>query len=132
MIDVTAQAIYDSLPDDLQLALAVAVTEPEHKTLGSEELRHIARHLLLGAPLDSSVPEILDITLYEWMVQQSRLQDQARSIYVKLVDKEWIDLEGGSFPGWYTTRWAKTLTQPWDERLAEAVLEAENYLSSLT
>jgi hypothetical protein len=122
--------MFNALPDDLRIAVSVAVTEPEFADLGNDELRHLARHILLNAPLDPAVIEILEDTLDEWMAQQAGLQERARAAFEQLVDTDWVDIENARFPEWRTHRWARTLTQPWSERLAEAVLDAEAHLAA--
>lgn len=129
---MNASDIYNGLPSDLQAALAVSVTDPEVGKFGTEELRHLARHLLLDAPLDPAVLDILDATLPEWLDQQSRLQQQAAAALDSLRTRDPLDPVRGTYPIWFVSPWAPTLSLPWAEHLAEAVLEAETYLSSLT
>lgn len=131
-MNTAAFSLYDALPADLKVALAVAVTEPEYRHLGSEPLRHLTRHVLLQAPLDTSVLEILDDTLDDWLATQAHLQEQAKATFERLVEHEWVDLENSSFPGWHTCKWAQDLTQPWSERLPQSILDAEAHLDALS
>lgn len=128
-----AQSIYHQLPEDLQIALAVAVTEPAALGhLGTDELRHLTRHLLHGAVLDSAVIEILDSTLDRWLDEQAGLQLQARDVFERLLALSDIDLESSSFPTWYTQPWVQILVQPWSEKLAEAIVDAEDFCTALS
>jgi hypothetical protein len=129
---MTARSTYDSLPDSLKIALAVAITEPEHANQGSDELRHLARHILLDAPLDTAVLDILNETLPTWLDQQSRLHAQADDVLARLYDADPVDIDHGVFPAWFVRPWAQTLGQAWAENLPEAIIDAEAHLSTLT
>lgn len=127
-----AYTIYEQLPESLKVALAVAITEPEYAHFGTEELRHLAWHILIDGILDPSIPRILDDTLADWLTQQSRWQDHAQSVLARLHAAGSIDIENSAFPDWYVQPWAQTLNYEWSERLPEAIADAEIYLASLT
>jgi hypothetical protein len=132
MISSPARALFDSLPSTLRNALAVAVTEDEYANLGTEELRHLARHVIFDAPLDITVIDILADALDGWLDEQSRLQARALDALTALSDTDPIDIANASFPAWFSEPWAQVLRQGWAADLAAAVDAAEHHLAAIT
>lgn len=117
---------FNTLPEQLQIALAISVTENDLGTTGFPELREIAAHLFTGSPLNTKSMETIQTLTDDWMGDQLQLQKIALKTISDLTEKNPIDTE--SLPEWRYTDWGQDLYNPWSGELALAIVIAKEEL----
>jgi len=118
---------FNTLPEQLQIALAISVTEETLGTTGFPELREIAAHVCIGTPLEAKSMEICQRRISDWIDDQLHLQGIALNTIGKLMDKDPITTD--VLPAWRYTDWGEDLHNPWSDELALAIVMAKEELN---
>lgn len=122
-------AVFNALPSRLASGLACNALDQEYPPIGNPELRALARHVLLDLPLDPRDSSWIASHLEQWLVEHEALSEEADEVHQRLLALEPVDVAAGTFPEWFATKWAKTLTVPWADDLPYAIAEARAYLA---
>jgi hypothetical protein len=118
---------FNALPEQLQIALAVSVTEDTLTTTGFPELREMAAHVCTGIPLQPQSMQVCQERIEDWICEQEQLQAIALKTIGQLMEKEPITTE--VLPAWRYTDWGKDLYNPWSDELALAIIMAKEELN---
>lgn len=118
---------FNSLPEQLQIALAISVTENTLGTTGFPELREVAAHVCIGTPLDAKSMGICEERTAEWIDGQQQLQDIALKVIGELMESYPITTD--ALPAWRYTDWGQDLHNPWSDYLAFAIVMAKGEMN---
>jgi hypothetical protein len=118
---------FNSLPEQLQIALAVSVTENTLGTTGFPELREVAAHVCIGTPLEAKSMQVCQERTSDWISDQLQLQEIAIKTIGLLMDSDPITTD--ALPEWRYTDWGQDLYNPWSDDIALAIVMAKEELN---
>ena len=130
-----AQELIDSLPEELRVALQVMLFEESTQpgkflsNTGFQELRNVAENVYVGRSVSKETIAAAESRLPEWIANQEVAQERRVQLIEQLLEQHPVD-NPAKIPDWPFFWWGETLREPWSDRLAEAVIEAENYLAN--